>query len=87
MLSERDCNRESISNSNTTENDKIFNLTPEMMQDLCKANIENLDPGKPPKASYVPFEIEGNEVSFQRRSSSKGPIKIKQRDGSFKSKS
>ena len=80
VLSERDINRETT--SQCTEDSKIFNLTPELIHDLCSQNRENKYEGRPPKSS-IPFEIEPNEVSFQRKSS-KQRIKVKHKDGPSK---
>mmetsp|Transcript_17966 Transcript_17966/g.15882 ORF Transcript_17966/g.15882 Transcript_17966/m.15882 type:complete len:314 (+) Transcript_17966:83-1024(+) len=85
ILSERDINRDSGSITNTTENSKAFDLTPDMLKDLCKGDLENRDPGRPPKSTAaIHFEMEGNDISFARRSSSKGPIKIMQKDGTYR---
>ncbi|CAI2375180.1 unnamed protein product [Moneuplotes crassus] len=80
VLSEKDINRDT--SSQYTEDSKAFNLTPEMIQDLCTKRSDAKDPSKP--VNYLPYDMEGSDISFARRSSSKQSIKIKKRDSGIK---
>jgi hypothetical protein len=87
VLSEKDINRDTI--SQTTDENNLFNLTPEVMQGLCKNNQSLLNEESrgrclPPK-SYIPFEMSDSNVSFKQRNSG-AAIKLKSNKSSFQGK-
>lgn len=81
ILSERDINKDTVSPS--TDGSNLFNLTPEIMNGLTKENEHKNNNGLPPR-TYIPFEIDENNISFQSRGTN-NPIKIKRKDGSYQS--
>ncbi|CAI2377897.1 unnamed protein product [Moneuplotes crassus] len=68
VLSEKDINRDT--SSQYTEDSQSYNLTPELIQDLCIKKSSSKESGKPP-LNYIPFDADGNDISFAKKSSSK----------------